>query len=87
MIERKREKFNGYWEPEWKAEENERTIRCIITNLFATSQIGNTSCPFCGAEYPTKPTKMEDAATSAMHGRGCVWAEALRLFGVKVNQK
>jgi hypothetical protein len=87
MITRKREMFNGHLEPDWHAEENARTIRRIITNLFATSQIGNTSCPFCGAEYITKPKKMEEAALSIMHGRGCVWVEAVRLFGVDVWQK
>jgi hypothetical protein len=87
MITRKREKFNGYWEPEWQSEDVVQSSRHIITNLFATSQIGNTSCPFCGAEYITKPKKMEEAALSIMHGRGCVWVEAVRLFGVDVWQK
>jgi len=74
-------------EPDWQAEENRYPIRCIITNLFATSLNGINSCPFCGSEFSTPPLSREEAAMSTRHGRGCVWVEALRLFGVEVNQK
>ena len=82
-----REKLNGYFCPDWDDKENRYPIKCIITNLFATSQIGEIKCKFCGEPFPTPPRKMEEAATSCRHGRGCVWVEALRMFGVEVWQK
>ena len=82
-----RNKINGYTEPDWAAPENQSAIREIITNLFCTPQNGNKSCPHCGAPFPQHIFTLEEAAMSTQHGRGCIWAATVELFGVKVNQR
>lgn len=64
-----RRKINGYLEPDWEAEGNQYSIRSIISNLFATSQYGNEKCEFCGNQFSSKPTSLEESATLTRHGK------------------